>query len=239
MKVESSEMFDQKKNFFQLNLFSGDDHEENQFDKLYEPEKYIITNSNLLVASYLCNLENWKTDKICLLHGPKGSGKTHLCSISNKKNPNSILINRQNLQIISNYEILDQKNFVILDDLDHFSEEVIFHFFNYIRFSEKFLLLSSRDEFLQNIKLKDLGSRLFSVPNFHLNQIDENLLRGIVIKILSDYDIVLSPPQLKFLCFNLERSFESIFDFTTKIQKHVSQNSGKISLSVLKKIVLE
>lgn len=222
------------KDFSQLNLFSEEQDSLN-FENLYAPEKYIITNSNLLVASYLSDIENWKTDKICLLHGPKFCGKTHLSYIAHKKNPDSIFINKENINLISNYEIIDKKKLIILDDLGFFSEEILFHFFNHIRFAEKFLLLSAEDEFLEKIKLNDLRSRIFSVPNFHLYQIDENLLRGIVIKILSDSDIVLNLNALKLICFNLERSFNAIHNFTNKIKKYVLENSGKIPISFLKK----
>jgi chromosomal replication initiation ATPase DnaA len=100
-------------------------------------------------------------------------------------------------------------------------------------------LLSARDDFLDKISLKDLRSRIFSVPNFHLNLIDENLARGIVIKILSDFDIILKFSQLKYICFNLDRSFDSIYRFTEKIKKFVLENSGKINIKTIKKFINE
>jgi chromosomal replication initiation ATPase DnaA len=224
------------KNFSQLNLFSQEQNFLN-FEDLYAPEKYIITNSNLLVASYLFDIQNWTTDKICLLHGPRFSGKTHLSYIAHKKNIDSIFINKENMNLISDHQIIEQKNFIVLDDLDFFSEEVLFHFFNNIRFQEKFLLLSADDEFLSNIKLNDLRSRICSVPNFHLYKVDEHLLRGIIIKTLSDHDIVLNSRALKFICLNLERSYKAIHSFVKKIKKYVLENSAKIPMSFLKKIL--
>ncbi len=126
---------------------------------------------------------------------------------------------------------------IIIDDIEYLNEEVIFHFFNYAKLSQKFLLLSVEENFLKNIKLKDLKSRIKSIPSFELNFIDEGLLNGIIIKILSDYDISLSYSQLKFISMNLERSFEMINIFTSKIKKFVFENSKKITINQIKNIL--
>jgi len=222
----------------QLNLFfDSDDKYLIDFDIIYSPEKYIVTNSNFYQTSYLSDIKNWKIDKICMIYGPKFSGKTHLSYISHKKNQNSILINKNNHHLISDHSIFDQKDMIIIDDIEYLNEEVIFHFFNYAKLSQKFLLLSVEENFLKNIKLKDLKSRIQSIPSFELNFIDEGLLNGIIIKILSDYDISLSYSQLKFISMNLERSFEMINIFTSKIKKFVFENSKKITINQIKNIL--
>jgi chromosomal replication initiation ATPase DnaA len=224
--------------FFQLNLFSNNLNEKINFEKIYSKEKYIITGSNFYQVSYISNIENWKTDKICMLHGPRFSGKTHLCYMTYQKNiESSFLINKLNMNLISDYETLNSKNLIILDDINLFNEEIIFHFFNYIRLYKKFLLISSETNFLENIKLQDLKSRIFSIPSFALNTIDENLLKGIIIKILSDDEIILSSNNLNYICLNLERSFSTIHNFTIQIKKFISENSKQINLKIIKKIL--
>ena len=221
----------------QLNLF---EFEEKDLEQIYASEKYIVTKSNSHILEYLINTNGWDLSigigNIVLLRGEAFSGKTHLANIFVKKH-GGIIINNTNAHI--NHTILcEPTSHVAIDGIENFSEKEIFHLFNYLRLTKKYALFTSSNlDILNDIKLPDLQSRLSAVVSFELNCIDEILIKGIIIKILSDSNLRLPRKYLDYISQNIDRSFAAVRKFSLSIKQLVQGKDQKINLSRIKELI--
>lgn len=219
-------------NLTQLNLFDNNIDDQS---KIYDKDKYLVTDCNKSLLEYLLNVENWTMDKFTLISGSRFSGKTHLANISARANQ-GMIINLNSCNILNNFDLMRDIKYIIIDEIDSFPEEVIFHLFNYLRTNNKFALFITKLD-LSQIILPDLKSRLTSIPLFNINHIDELLLRGVLIKILSDFQLSIDNKILDFIAKNLDKSFKMIHKLIEAIKLYVYDQKSKITIIQIKKII--
>ena len=85
--------------------------------------------------------------------------------------------------------------------------------------------------------LKDLSSRLLSIPSVQIMAPDDDLLRGILHKRFSDLQIQTSPQVIEYIIKNTERSFEALQNVVTQIGQHLQNFGGNVSIPLIKKIL--
>ncbi len=204
--------------------------------KYYEQDFYVSSNN---FAAYKL-IESWPDwpGKWLNIFGSKGSGKTHLSKILEKKIKKVKIIksNQVNDETIIK---LDKLDCLIIDDFrENIDENLLYSILNQSKQVENFIVINSVSMIKKSIfKLKDLQSRMDSFINIGIELPTDDLLKVIISKSLSDKQINLNPRISEYIINNVERSYEKMFKFLKDLDD-LSLSSGKsININLIKKVL--
>lgn len=150
-------------------------------------------------------------NRIMLLVGPEGSGKSHLAAIwAEQSGARSTMAHALTAAGVPGALATGA---LVIEDLDPatFDERALFHVMNLAREDEAFVLMTARlaPAGLQ-IELRDLRSRLRAVPVVHLMPPDDQLLRALIVKFCADRQLNVDETVVSYLASRLERSFAEV-----------------------------
>jgi chromosomal replication initiation ATPase DnaA len=166
-------------------------------------EDFLVAPSNAEAVAWLDRWPAWPAPAL-VLHGPPGSGKTHLAHVfearSGAKNVAAALARVPHLAAQS----------VVVDPAESAAEEPLLHLYNLVAERRGTLLLVGRSPPPQwRIGLADLRSRLLASPTVALRPPDDALLGAVLLKLFADRQIVVGEELIAFLLRRTERSFEA------------------------------
>jgi len=207
------------------------------FSKRYYEEDFFISNNNFSAYKLI---ESWPTwpGKWLNIFGETGSGKTHLAKILQKKIDKIKLIEAKNV----NDEILqDLNNFdcLIIDSFNNNIDEKLFYsILNHSKQLENYILINSNPSIKDfSFNLTDLESRVNSFVYIGIELPNDDLLKVIISKILSDKQISANPKILDFIINNVDRSYEKMIKFLKDVDE-MSLSTGKsININLIKKVL--
>ena len=213
------------KNLNQLLL--GFDHQQN-----FKDDDFYVGKSNYYPFKLINKWPKW--DKNFLnISGEKYSGKTHLVNIFLKKfngvKIKSNLLNDENLKKIKPYQN------IILEDLDlEVNEKLIYTLFNIIDQDNKFLIITSIQPITEiKFELPDLCSRTKNCLLARIENPDDELMFALILKNLSDRQIVLDKKLIDFIIKRIERSYGKIFEFIYKIDRISLKKKKSIDFKII------
>ena len=207
------------------------------FSKKYYEQDFFVSNNNFSAYKLIEDWPNWP-GKWLNIFGARGSGKTHLAKILEKKIDKIKLIDAKNvdnktLQEFSNFECLIIDNFN-----NNIDERLLYSILNQSNQLENFVLINSINS-IKNLKivLKDLKSRIDSFIFIGIELPTDDLLKVIISKTLSDNQINISPKISDFIINNVDRSYEKMFKFLKDVDE-LSLSTGKsININLIKKVL--
>ena len=209
------------------------------FKTMYYEQDYYVSDNNFSVYRLIESWPNWP-DKFVNIFGPKGCGKTHLSNIFKKK-IKSFYIEAKDFKETNIVTSIENKECLIIDDYKNNIEENTFYsILNFIKQANKYVIINSIHPIKnEEIKLKDLKSRLNSFIDIGVELPTDDLLRVIISKYFSDKQIEITPKISNFIIKNIERSYEKVFKFIKKIDD-LSLSSGKsININLIKKVLID
>ena len=204
--------------------------------KYYEQDFYVSSN-NFSAYKLIENWPNWP-GRWLNIFGSRGSGKTHLSKILEKK------INRIKLidAVDVNNNLLDELNNFDCLIIDSFSkninEKLLYSILNQSKQLENYIMVNSITPLkTSDFELKDLQSRLNSFIYIGIELPTDELLQVIISKSFSDRQINLNPKISEYIIKNVERSYEKMFKFLKDIDE-LSLSTGKsININLIKKVL--
>lgn len=204
----------------------------------YNPQDFLVTSSNKLAYDWIQKWPQWPSHAL-IIWGSTGCGKTHLAHVWEHKVQSQSApphwIQPKDLEDLSMGQSIVLEN--IEDAIAH-NPTGIFHLYNMIKENKGFLLCTASTPPAQwSISLKDLSSRLLSIPSVQIMAPDDDLLRGILHKRFSDLQIQTSPQVIEYIIKNTERSFEALQSVVTHIGQHLQNFGGNVSIPLIKKIL--
>ena len=211
-----------------------------EFDKHQNLTKndFFVSNSNFYSYSLINTWPKWEK-KMLNLCGEKKSGKTHLVEIFLKTRGGlKSSANALDKDFIS--KIGEYQN-VILEDLNNeFDEKLLYALFDYIEKQNKFLIITSQKPInLKKINLPDLKSRVKNCLVAEINAPDDNLVSALLVKYLSDYQIILDKRLVEFISKRIPRSYYEISKFICTIDQISLKKKKPINLNIIKEILGE
>ena len=197
-----------------------------QFDKNYKIEDFYVSKSNYFPFSLLNSWPKWEKN-ILNVYGEKYSGKSHLSEIFIKKNK-GIIFNAKKFKFNSERNLRYYEN-IILDNLDEeIDENSIFSMINFVDQNSKYLIINSLIPFSKmKFKLKDLKSRAKNCLDAKIEKPDDELIKVLISKYLSDKQIKIHNKLVEFAVKRITRSYGKIFEFIYKIDE-ISLKKKKI-----------
>ena len=213
----------------------------------YLEEDYITTSSNASAANLIMNFPNvWGVapyPRILLLIGPKASGKTHLAHIWAKKAEAKFISSLCHPRDEGGDPFFDSdsspgennkdtNNNIIIDDIENYAENDLFHLFNLAHEERKYLLMtaSSKPQFA----LPDLQSRLNSINTLYLALPDEQLVKVLLMKSFSNRSIKVAIEVIDYLSTRINRDFHAIETFIEALDKFSLNDKRKITIPLIK-----
>jgi chromosomal replication initiation ATPase DnaA len=178
------------------------------------PHAESLTRDNFLEgpanAAGLTLVDSWPDwpNRIMLLVGPEGSGKSHLAAIWAEQ-AGARSISAHALTAASVPGALATGALVVDDlkspDLD---ERALFHLMNLAREDTASVLITARvPPSALEIELRDLRSRLRAVPTVSMLPPDDALFRALIVKFCADRQLKVDESVVSYLASRIERSY--------------------------------
>jgi chromosomal replication initiation ATPase DnaA len=176
----------------------------------YAREDFLNGPSNQAALDLIERWPDWP-DRIMLLVGPTGSGKSHLAAIwaeaSGARTVAAHHIDATDLPAAFATGAL------VVDDLEagRFDEAALFHLINLAREERAFVLITARESAgAWPIAIRDLASRLRTLPVVEVSAPDDALLRALAVKLFADRQLAVEESLIAFLAARIERTFEGV-----------------------------
>jgi len=164
-------------------------------------------------AAGLALIDSWPDwpNRIMLLVGPEGSGKSHLAAIWAEQ-AGARAISAHALTATAVPGALATGALVVEDlkssDVD---ERALFHLLNLAREDGAFVLITARTAPAAfAIELRDLRSRLRALPTVSLLPPDDHLFRALVVKFCADRQLAIDETVVGYLINRIERSYAAV-----------------------------
>ena len=204
--------------------------------KDYKKENFFVSTSNLEAFEILNNWPKW-IKKFINLYGEKYSGKSHLAKIFESKST-CLNISEKNFTEEILIKFKTKQSLIIEDYQNNISENLLYSLINIVEQENKYLLITSEkpiNEF--NYKLNDLVSRLNNFLYIKLGAPDDELIYALIVKNFSDRQITIDKKLIDYIIKRIDRSYESIFIFISKVDQLSLQKGKPINLEVIKKVL--
>jgi chromosomal replication initiation ATPase DnaA len=161
-------------------------------------------------AAGLGLVDSWPDwpNRVMLLVGPEGSGKSHLAAIWADE-AGARATSAQALTAAAVPGAL-ATGALVVEDLkpSEFDERALFHLLNLAREDGAFVLITSRiAPSALPVELRDLRSRLRAVPTVSLLPPDDQLFRALIVKFCADRQLSVDEAVVSFVATRIERSF--------------------------------
>ena len=227
-----------KSDQFFLNLQNKSIHNRNDF---------LISKCNKKAFNLINNWPNWESRKIIII-GEKGSGKSHLASIWQKKT-NAVYLNIKDFKKNSYDETFLKNRHFVIDNISSIIQNInikeklnvekyLLHFYNLIDEKKSYVIFTdSTPPKFWNLKLADLKSRLLATFSVLINQPDDEFLSFLLVKLFADKQILIDKKIIKFIVSRSERAFENLQMIVNKINKKSLSSKKKINLNFIKELI--
>ena len=181
------------------------------------PHAESLTRDNFLEgpanAQGLALIDCWPgwPNRVMLLVGPEGSGKSHLGAIwAEQSGARSTTAHAMTAAAVPGALATGA---LVVEDLrpSDFDERALFHLMNMAREDQAFVLITARTPpSAFEVELRDLRSRLRAVPVVSLLPPDDALFRALIVKFCADRQLGVDETVVSYLATRIERSYAAV-----------------------------
>lgn len=179
-------------------------------------EDFLVAPSNRLAVAWIDRWPDWPAQALAI-HGPAGSGKTHLCQVWRQAS-GAVAVDLDMLRRDEPPAYLgdaqDGVTACVVEDIGAHLEDGpevarrLLHLYNMMLERRGFLLLSDRLAPARwACPLADLRSRLSGMQAVALGDPDDSLIGAVLLKHFSDRQLVVGAEVVDYLVTHMERSF--------------------------------
>ncbi|HEY8963435.1 MAG TPA: DnaA/Hda family protein [Alphaproteobacteria bacterium] len=187
----------------------------------YEREDFLVSDSNREALAWIDRWPYWNAP-VLYLHGPTGSGKTHLANIWRARVGH------------------DAK---VIEDIDgvagnRSAEEDLFHLYNRVRQTPGSVLMTGTKPFaMVRFAIPDLASRLRACPQVSIGLPDEDLLRVLLVKLFADRQMRIDVNLIEYIVPRMERSFAAASDIVAELDRQSLMAKRPPSVSMVRALL--
>lgn len=194
-------------------------------------EDLLQSPANNLAVELIDNWPDWPSH-VVILAGPIGSGKTHMARVW-AETSNAKFISMEDLATTAP-SLVDEQNIIIENvQSGEVDENALFHCFNRAKANGSYLLITCREfPSAWQLKLPDLTSRLRTAHVVELQEPDDQLLFGILVKLFADRQLQIEPNVLDYLVTRMERSLGAAGQIVEWLDNEALARRKKITRSL-------
>ena len=208
------------------------------YDKNLSKDDFVVSKSNKHIFEFLDMWPKWEKNFINII-GEKLSGKTHLTNIFINKNK-GIKIKAKSLSNDHLKKIKIYQNIILENLTTDVDEKLLYSLLNLIEQDNKYLIITSIKPIVYiDFKLNDLKSRTKSFILLNIEKPDDELIFAIILKNLSDRQILLDKKLINYIIKRIDRSYSKIYDFIYKIDQLSLKKKKSIDFKIIKEVLGE
>ncbi|MCA0423990.1 MAG: hypothetical protein LCH61_11820 [Proteobacteria bacterium] len=206
-------------------------------DPSFAREDFLVGPSNETAVDLIDLWPDWP-ERLIVLAGPEGSGKTHLAHVW-AKTSGALIVPAIRLADRAPAELAGPPALVLEDcDSTPLDEARLFHLINLVREAGHSLLLTARRQpDLWGLTTRDLVSRLRLAPLGTIAAPDDQLLRALMVKHCLDRQLVVDTSVIEFLLPRIERSFAGVQHIVAALDRETLARGRRISRPVAAEVV--
>lgn len=190
-------------------------------------EDFLVAAANEASVAWLDAWPEWPSYGL-VVHGPEGSGKTHLAQAW-----------RARSGAVPLSEELSGRSWVLEDaDRTAFDETGLFHQLNRIAELRGHLLITARVPPARwSIRLPDLASRLKALPAVGMGMPDDALVEAVLVKHFADRQLRVAPETVRYVARRLERSLAQVAKVSEALDKAALAQGRAVSVPLARAVL--
>ncbi len=191
---------------------------------------FVIAPGNRDAVAWVDRWPDWPSHALAI-HGPKGSGKTHLAHVWQA---------RSQALFLDAPPAVDAPlpAAIVLDAPHGWPEAALLHLYNRVReASGHLLIVSEAPPARWPVALPDLASRLASIPAVALAAPDDDLLVAVMAKQFADRGLEVNEDVLRYVASRVERSFAAAAEVVAQIDRAALAQQRKVTLALARECV--
>ena len=198
-------------------------------------DDFLVSDSNRSAFELIERWPDWPALAL-VLHGPAGSGKTHLAHLWCERSGATLLAADQVVGI----ESRGLAGAIAVDDADRAPEVPLLHLYNSCRErGGQMLLTMATPPAATLMALADLGSRLRSLPVVGIRPPDDALLSGVLVKHFADRQVRVEPNLIAYLLPRMERSFAAASALAARLDQRALTVKGPVTIKLARDVLTE
>jgi chromosomal replication initiation ATPase DnaA len=203
--------------------------------RAYGRGDFLVSDCNRAALGWIDRWPDWPMPALAL-HGPEGSGKTHLAHLWCERS-GAVLIAGGSLAALDPGGIAGA---AAVDDADHADERPLLHLYNICAERRTGLLLvMRRPPAALDIALPDLGSRLRALPVVGIERPDDALLGALLVKQFADRQLRVAPGLIAYLLPRMERSFAAAAALADRLDRAALRAGQPVTVRLARAILAE
>jgi chromosomal replication initiation ATPase DnaA len=192
-------------------------------------EDFMPAPCNREALAWLERWPDWPAPAL-VLHGPPGSGKSHLARIWAARAGARQL----DAGALPSFAEGEPPVAAVLDPAEPIADELaLLQLYNRLRERGGHLLVTARHPVAAwPLRLPDLASRLRAAPAVAIGAPDDALLAALLVKLFDDRQLIVSEGVIGYLIRHMERSFAAARSVVDALDRHSLQDQRPVTVAL-------
>lgn len=196
-------------------------------DPSYDRDQFLVSPSNVTAHA---TIERWPAwpNRVLLLLGPPGSGKSHLAAVWAAK---------AGARVVSEAHSSPPNDWrgpmvALVEDCGRvaYDQATLFHLINMVGETGGWLLITSASApATWNITVPDLMSRLRLAPTVEIHRPDTQLVKAVIVKLFADRQIRVDEEVINYAALHCEQSLEAVGAFVAAVDEDALASGRRIT----------
>ncbi len=206
---------------------------------------FLVTPANELAVAWIDAWPDWPQHAL-LLHGPAGSGKTHLTRVWQHR-AGAAILDGYALGRLDAPALLGAARAAVVEDAGQLLADAaepgavargLLHLYNILGERGGHLLLTDvMPARAWPIPLPDLASRLGAAPSAALGAPDDTLLAAVMVKLFADRQLAVPPDVVQYLLTRIERSFAAVRQVVADLDRAALAKRSAITVPLARDVL--
>ena len=198
-------------------------------------EDFLVAPCNEAAVAWLDRWPDWPGPAL-VIHGPPGSGKSHLAEVWRRRSGAEIIEAAGLMQTAPSAEPVAA---LVIDGLGGpVDERALLHTYNAIAERGGHLLLTALTPPARwPLSLPDLASRLRLAPAAALGLPDDTLLAALMLKLFADRQIAVAPEVPAYVVPRIERTFEAVARLVDRLDRAALAESRAVTVPLVRGVL--
>jgi chromosomal replication initiation ATPase DnaA len=197
---------------------------------------FFVNPRNQDAVAWIDRWPGWPSPALAL-HGPPGSGKTHLAYVWRTRSSAPIVPGAM-LDEAALPDLLGDGSCVAVDEAERAPERALLHLYNMVAERRGHLLLvAGSPPSRWGVALADLRSRLLACPAVAIEPPDDDLIAAVLMKLFADRQVIVGLDVIFYLLRHMERSFDAARRIAAELDAAALAEHRPITVALARRVL--